>query len=48
LVVALIAGVLGFTGLAGTSAGIAQILFWVFLVVFVASLIFGRRMRNVT
>jgi uncharacterized membrane protein YtjA (UPF0391 family) len=45
LVVALIAGVLGFTGIAGASVGIAKILFVVFIILFVASLIFGRR-RN--
>ena len=39
LVVALIAGVLGFGGIAGASMGIAQILFFVFLVLFVVSLI---------
>ena len=39
LVVALIAGLLGFGGIAGTSMGIAQILFFVFLVLFVVSLI---------
>jgi uncharacterized membrane protein YtjA (UPF0391 family) len=47
LVVALVAGVLGFTGIAGTSAGIAQILFWIFLVVFVGSLLLGKRVRKV-
>ncbi len=31
LVVAIIAGALGFGGIAGTSAGIAQILFFIFL-----------------
>jgi uncharacterized membrane protein YtjA (UPF0391 family) len=39
LVVALIAGVLGFTTVAGTAMGIAKILFFVFLVLFVVSLI---------
>ena len=39
LVVALIAGVLGFTTVAGAAMGIAKILFWVFLVLFVVSLI---------
>jgi uncharacterized membrane protein YtjA (UPF0391 family) len=43
LVIALIAAVFGFTGLAGTAAGIAKILFFVFLILFVVSLIFGRR-----
>lgn len=39
LVIALIAAALGFGGIAGTSAGIAKILFFIFLVLFVASLI---------
>lgn len=39
LVLALIAAVLGFGGLAGTFVGIAKILFFVFLVLFVVSLI---------
>lgn len=39
----IIAAVFGFGGLAGTAAGIAEILFYVFLVLFVISLIFGRR-----
>jgi uncharacterized membrane protein YtjA (UPF0391 family) len=38
-VIALIAAIFGFGGIAGASAGIAQILFGVFLVLFVASLI---------
>lgn len=42
LVIALIAAVLGFGGIAGASAGIAKILFGVFLVLFIVSLIFGR------
>jgi uncharacterized membrane protein YtjA (UPF0391 family) len=39
LVVALIAGLLGFASLAGTAAGIARILFVIFLVLFLATLI---------
>ena len=39
LVVALIAGVLGFTSVAGAAMGIAKILFFVFLVLFVVSLV---------
>ncbi|HEY9237077.1 MULTISPECIES: DUF1328 domain-containing protein [Phenylobacterium] len=39
LVVALIAGVLGFTSIAGAAMGVAKILFFVFLVLFVVSLI---------
>ncbi|HEV7456109.1 DUF1328 domain-containing protein [Roseococcus suduntuyensis] len=42
LVVALIAGVLGFGGIASTAAGIARILFFVFLVLFAVSLLTGR------
>ncbi len=42
LVIALIAGVLGFGGIMGTSAWIAEVLFFLFLVMFVVSLIFGR------
>jgi uncharacterized membrane protein YtjA (UPF0391 family) len=39
LVVALIAGLLGFTSIAGASMAIAKILFVVFLVLFLASLV---------
>jgi uncharacterized membrane protein YtjA (UPF0391 family) len=43
LVIALIAGALGFFGIAGAAVGIAKILFFVFLVLFVVSLLMGRR-----
>jgi len=43
LVIALVAAVLGFGGIAGTAAGLAKILFAVFLVLFIVSLLFGRR-----
>lgn len=46
LVIALIAGVLGFGGIAGSAVGIAKILFFVFLVLFVVSLILGKRTSN--
>ena len=39
LIVAVIAGVLGFGGIASASVGIAQILFFVFLVVFLVTLL---------
>ena len=39
LVVAIIAGVLGFTGIAVATAGIAKIVFYAFLVLFVLSLV---------
>jgi len=43
LVIALIAALLGFGGVAGTAVGIAKIIFFVAIVLFVLSLIFGRR-----
>jgi uncharacterized membrane protein YtjA (UPF0391 family) len=45
LVIALVAGALGFFGLAGAAVGIEKILFFVFVVLFVVSLLFGRRGR---
>ena len=42
LIIAIVAAVLGFGGIAGTATGIAKILFVVFLVMFVASFFFGR------
>ncbi len=43
LIIALLAPLLGFSSIAGAAAGIAKILFGVFLVLFVISLFFGRR-----
>jgi uncharacterized membrane protein YtjA (UPF0391 family) len=43
LVVALIAGVLGFGFIAGTAAWIAKVLFVVFLILFIISFINGRK-----
>lgn len=43
LVIALVSALFGFTDVAGTSMFAARILFFVFLVVFVVSLIMGRR-----
>ncbi len=45
LIIALIAAVFGFGGIAGSAMGMAQVLFFVFLVMFVLSLIFGRGTR---
>jgi uncharacterized membrane protein YtjA (UPF0391 family) len=45
LVLALIAGLLGFGLVAGMSYGIAKILFFVFLVLLLVSLVTGRRVR---
>lgn len=39
LIIALLAGALGFTGIAGAAIGIAQVLFYIFLVLFLVSLI---------
>ncbi len=39
LVIALIAGILGFGTLAGAAMNIAQIVFWIFLVLLVLSLL---------
>ncbi len=43
LLIALIAGILGFGVIAGTAALFARVLFLIFLVLFVASLLLGRR-----
>jgi uncharacterized membrane protein YtjA (UPF0391 family) len=43
LVVALISALFGFTDVAGTSMVAAKILFFVFLVMFVVSLVMGTR-----
>lgn len=43
LIIALAAALLGFSTIAGTAAGIAKMLFGVFLVLFLVSLFFGRR-----
>jgi uncharacterized membrane protein YtjA (UPF0391 family) len=45
-ILALVAGVLGFGGLAGDFAYITKILLFVFLVLFVLSLALGRRMLD--
>lgn len=41
LVFALIAALFGFTGLAGESMAIARVLFFIFLVIFLISLVFS-------
>jgi uncharacterized membrane protein YtjA (UPF0391 family) len=43
LIIAIIAGVLGFGVIAGTAAMIARVLFIIFLVLFIASLFTGKR-----
>jgi uncharacterized membrane protein YtjA (UPF0391 family) len=44
-IVALVAALLGFTGIAVATAGIAKILFFIFLVLFVVSLV-GHLLRR--
>jgi uncharacterized membrane protein YtjA (UPF0391 family) len=46
LVIALVAALLGFTGVAAGAVEIAKILFFVFLLLFVASLIVGLIRRK--
>lgn len=45
-IVAVIAAIFGFGGIATASAGIAQILFYVFLALFVISLLFSLARRG--
>ena len=47
-VISLIAALFGFTGIAIAFAGIAKILFFIFVVLFVITLIFGWRRRPPT
>ena len=39
LIIALISGVFGFTGIARTATGIAKIIFYIFLILFLISLV---------
>jgi uncharacterized membrane protein YtjA (UPF0391 family) len=41
LIVGLVAGLLGFTGIAGASIGIAKFLFFLFLAIFVVMVVLG-------
>jgi uncharacterized membrane protein YtjA (UPF0391 family) len=41
MIIALIAALLGFSGIAAGAAGMAQILFWFFLAIFIVSLVMG-------
>ena len=47
-VISLISALFGFTGIAIAFAGIAKILFFIFVVLFVITLIFGWRRRPAT
>jgi uncharacterized membrane protein YtjA (UPF0391 family) len=46
LVFGLIAAVLGFTSIAGTAIGIAKVLFFIFAVLFVITLLIGLMATN--
>ena len=46
LIVAVVAGVLGFGGIAGTAMDGARLLFWVAIVLLVVSLLFGLMRRR--
>lgn len=46
LVVALVSGLLGFGMIAGTSLMIAKVLFWLFLILFLVSLVMGASGRR--
>ncbi len=48
LIVAIVAATFGFGGISVAASGMAQVLFWIFLVLFVISLVLGRRGRPVT
>ena len=49
LVLGLVAGALGFGGIAGASIGIAKFLFFLFLIIFVVMLVLGLTLfRSVT
>jgi uncharacterized membrane protein YtjA (UPF0391 family) len=46
LVIAVITGLFGAGGFASTAAGIAQVLFFIFLIIFVAALVTRRTIRR--
>ncbi|MBK7422491.1 MAG: DUF1328 domain-containing protein [Propionivibrio sp.] len=46
LIIALVAALLGFTGIAASAVGIAKILFYIFILLFLASLIVGMIRRR--
>ena len=46
LIIAIVAGIFGFGNIAGTSVEIAKIIFGVFLVLFVVSLVLGKTRKR--
>lgn len=47
LIISIISAVFGFTDVAGTSLDIAKVLFFIFLILFIVSLIMGKKPRSV-
>ncbi len=47
LIVSIVAALFGFTNIAGTSMDIAKVLFFIFLILFIVSLIMGRRPKSI-
>jgi uncharacterized membrane protein YtjA (UPF0391 family) len=45
-IIAIIAAIFGFGGIAASAVGIAKIFFWIFVVLFIISLIFGTARRR--
>ena len=43
LILGIIAGIFGFSGIAGAATWLAQVLFFLFLTAFIVSLFWGRR-----
>lgn len=43
LLLAIVAGILGFSVIAGTAAMIAKVIFVIFLVLFIASMLFAKK-----
>ena len=46
LVLGIIAGIFGFAGIAGTATWMAQILFFLLLIAFIVTLLWGRGSRS--
>jgi len=46
LIVAIVAGLFGFTGIAASAEGIAKTLFFIFVILFVLSLLFGAKLLS--
>jgi uncharacterized membrane protein YtjA (UPF0391 family) len=44
-VIAIVAAIFGFGGIVDAAATVAKVLFFIFLILFVVSLIFGRKSR---